>query len=133
MIGAILGPVITIAGDWLKGYQEVKVAERKTKIAIEKNKARLALDKNSCNHEWEMASLAGADKFLRRMSFFLFVMPFVVAIVSPEIVRNYFAVGLEPIPDWYKKIVIGMVGGIWGLSELKNIIPGISGSLKDKR
>lgn len=133
ILTAAISSVTAIFSQWYSGRQKLKEAELNKKIAIEENKARLARDKNQYNHDWEMASLEKSDRFLRRASFFLFICPFIVAIFSPELVNEYFSVALEPVPDWYKKIVVGMVGGIWGMSELKNILPSIASSIKGKK
>ena len=65
IIGSILSPIIGGVRDYVQTGQEIKKAEKE-------NRARLMRDKQSNNHDWEMASLADKDKWLRRISFSMF-------------------------------------------------------------
>lgn len=101
-----------------------------TAAAIEDNKARLARSKNSNNHEWEMASLQDKDRWLRRISFIIFVWPITpIAALRPDWVIAYYD-ALSPIPEWNLQIIMIMIGGIWGVSELKNSLPALVGGIK---
>lgn len=119
----LLGGVV----DWFKGKQELAKAE------VE-NKARLLRDHQSNNHEWEMANLQDKDKYLRRISFCMFTFPFVWIYFDPQGAREYFVILDQFLPEWYKQTYMGITGGIWGLSALKNTVPslvgGVVGALK---
>jgi hypothetical protein len=65
LFSGILGPIVNGVKDYVMSEQEMKKAEKQ-------NKARLLLDTNSNNHEWEMANLTDKDKWLRRISFGIF-------------------------------------------------------------
>lgn len=118
MIASIVGAVIGKVGDWFLNEQEMKAAEKQ-------NRARLLKDEQSHNHDWEMANLIDKDKWLRRISFTMFSIPFVWALFDPEGVSVYFEVGLSTMPDWYKQMYFVMVGGVWGVAALKNSLPGV--------
>ena len=122
LIAGILKPVVTGAVSYIAGEQDIKKAEKE-------NRARLLRDEKSNNHEWEMANLSDKDKWLRRISFGIFIFPLIWAVFDPVAVQTYFDVALQALPSWYVQIVISMVGGIWGLSVLKNSVPAMIGGI----
>jgi len=121
MIGLIAGlvkPLISGAVDYVSTGQEIKKAERE-------NKARLMRDTASNNHEWEMASLADKDRWLRRISFSMFSAPFIWALFDPTGVEVYFTIALSSVPSWWLELYGCMIGGVWGVSALKNTMPAL--------
>ena len=122
IIGSILGPIIGGVRDYVSTGQEIKKAEKE-------NRARLLSDKQTHNSEWEMASLTDKDKWLRRGSFTMFAAPFFWALYDPAAVEQYFNVALSAMPDWYVQIFCSMVGGVWGISALKNTAPALIGGV----
>lgn len=122
LFSGILGPIVNGVKDYVMSEQEMKKAEKQ-------NKARLLLDTNSNNHDWEMANLTDKDKWLRRISFGVFVFPLIWAAFDPIAVQAYFQVALTVMPQWYIQIVLSMVGGIWGISVLKNSVPALIGGI----
>ena len=122
LLGNVLGPVVSGVKDYVMAQQDLKKAE------VE-NKARLLRDKHSNNHEWEMANLRDKDKWLRRLSFAVFTAPLIWAAFDPIGVQAYFDVALKAMPEWYVQIVLSMVGGIWGISVLKNSVPALVGGV----
>ncbi|MBO89541.1 MAG: hypothetical protein CMP14_08465 [Rickettsiales bacterium] len=122
LFGGILTPIVKGVKDYVMSEQEMKKAEKQ-------NKARLLLDTQSNNHEWEMANLTDKDKWLRRISFAVFVFPMIWAAFDADAVKEYFEVALKVMPEWYIQIVLSMVGGIWGISVLKNSVPALIGGI----
>jgi len=125
MIGLIAGLVKPLVGgvvDYVSTGQEIKKAEKE-------NKARLMRDTQSNNHEWEMASLADKDKWLRRISFGMFSAPFIWALFDPIGVETYFTIALSSVPSWWLELYGAMVGGVWGISALKNTMPALVGGV----
>ena len=121
MIGLIAGLVKPLVGgvvDYVKTGQEIKKAEKE-------NKARLMRDTASNNHEWEMASLRDKDRRLRRISFSMFSAPFIWALFDPVGVETYFTIALSSVPEWWLELFGAMVGGVWGVSALKNTMPAL--------
>ena len=118
LIGTLLGPVIGGVKDYVMSEQEIKKAEKE-------NRARLLRDKQSNNHDWEMANLTDKDKWLRRISFSMFSAPFVWALFDPLAVEAYFTLALSAMPEWYIQMYGAMVGGVWGISALKNTAPAL--------
>jgi len=122
IIGTLLGPIVNGVKDYVAGEQEIKKAEKE-------NRARLLRDKQSNNHDWEMANLTDKDKWLRRMSFGMFSAPFVWALFDPIAVEAYFKLTLSAMPDWYIQMYGAMIGGVWGISALKNTVPALIGGV----
>ena len=122
LLSGVLGPVVSGVKDYVMAQQDLKKAEAE-------NKARLLRDTKSNNHEWEMANLRDKDKWLRRISFAVFTAPLIWAGFDPIAVQAYFDVALKAMPEWYVQIVLSMVGGIWGISVLKNSVPALVGGV----
>lgn len=121
----LLSPITSLIGNWMTNKQQLQQAVQQTALAAEQNKARLLLDTQSNNHAWEMAQITDSDRLMRRVCFFTFIFPFIYAAFDPHAVSNYFTIALSNIPDWYKQIFAGIVGGVWGISSLKNALPAI--------
>jgi|TARA_R110002110_G_scaffold115201_11_gene285706 hypothetical protein len=122
IIGSLLSPIIGGVRDYVQTGQEIKKAEKE-------NRARLLRDTQSNNHDWEMASLSDKDKWLRRMSFGMFSAPFVWALFDPVGVETYFTIALSSVPEWWLELYGAMVGGVWGISALKNTMPALVGGV----
>ena len=114
---------------WIKNRGEVKIAKHTRTLAVINNQARLASDIQSNNHEWEMASLQNQDTSLRWCSFWLFALPILITVISPEYGAVIW-VNLELVPEWFVTVFIAMIGGIWGIVELKKAIPQITAAFK---
>lgn len=91
------------------------------KKAASENKARLLRDESTNNHAWEMAQLEGKDIWLRRLTFGILSFPVVMAWFDPDLVKEYFDVGLASMPEWYIYVYMGIIGAIWGISEFKEL------------
>ena len=129
MIAEIFAFISSPFTKWIENRGQVKAAEHERDLAVINNQARLANDKESHNHEWEMASLRNKDNALRWVSFWLFALPVVITVISPEYGAVIFK-NLELVPDWFVRVLISMIGGIWGIVELKKAVPQIVAAWK---
>lgn len=113
-------PIIGKVIDYIGGY-----FERKQRISEAQTQAEIQSYQSAQDHaqKWEITAESRSDKFLRRVSFLLFVMPFLVAIVWPQHVQVYFEESLAVIPDWWRDTFIAITGSIWAISSLKNVVP----------
>ncbi len=127
----IAGPIIDAAKEWNNGRVKLKEKHLEIKEAVLTNKARLASDTNSNNHDWEMANLEDKDKWLRRISFGMFSAPFIWALFDAEAVKVYFETALASMPEWYVQLFAAIIGGIWGFAALKNSLPALIGGIKN--
>lgn len=121
----IIDGIVSLINNIVGGVVETTKAKHAMKLAEMQNKARLLADQETNNHAWEMANLTDKDKWLRRLSFGMFAAPFVVAMFAPSHVEVYFHTAINSVPVWWQKTFMSITGGIWGLSSLKNIVPGI--------
>jgi hypothetical protein len=127
----ILAGLAAIAGEIVGGVRDHFAGKRELKKAEVENRARLLRDKASNNHEWEMANLQDKDKILRWISFCMFTWPFIWIYFDPAASAQYFEILDETMPAWYKQTYMGMTGGIWGLSSLKNVVPSLVNGVKN--
>ena len=111
----LIGSLIGLGGDWLKGRQQI------VKAKAEKA-AQLIQSKTDNDHLWEMQQINAKDAWLRRGSFFVFSIPMIWAAFDAQAVNDYFTVALAGVPDWYVKSYMMMIGGIWGIAALKGLI-----------
>lgn len=116
----------------VNGFVEIKKAKHTRKLAVINNQARLASDKESNNHEWEMASLQDKDNGLRWFSFWLFALPIIITVLWPEWGAEIWT-NLDIVPEWFVQTLIAMIGGIWGITELKKAAPQFLAAIKDFR
>ena len=56
-------------------------------------------------------------------------LPFLWALFDPVAVEVYFTLALGAMPEWYIQLYGAMVGGVWGISALKNTAPGLIGGI----
>ena len=122
LIAWLVKPLISGAVAYVSTGHEIKKAEKE-------NRARLLRDTQSNNHDWEMASLADKDRWLRRISFSMFSAPFIWALFDPVGVETYFTIALSSVPEWWLELYGAMVGGVWGISALKNTMPALVGGV----
>ena len=126
---AILDFISNPLTQWFKNKGEIKAAKHTRELAVINNQARLASDTESHNHEWEMASLKNQDTSLRWCSFWLFALPILITVIAPEYGAIIWA-NLALVPQWFVTVFISMIGGIWGIVELKKAIPQITAAFK---
>jgi len=119
MWGALIGLGVDLGKGFFSDYKEGRENKRKVSAAVAAHKIKLAESNQSHNQNWELEQIQGKDSLLRRFSFFMLSMPFMVAIFSPEKVRDYFEVAISAVPEWYQYAYMVILGAIWGVSEFK--------------
>lgn len=116
---ALLNFILGIGGEFVTDWKQAREHARQVKQAVTENRIRLAQDAQTHNQAWEMAALEGRDRWLRRFSFALFTFPLIWAGIDAPGARVYFTEALAALPDWYIGVYMGMMGAIWGITELK--------------
>lgn len=117
---------------WLENRGKISQAKADRELAVINNQARLAQDTQTNNHEWEMASLRDKDNGLRWFSFWLFALPIIITVLWPEWGKEIFT-NLKIVPEWFVQTLVAMIGGIWGIVELKKAAPQFLAAIKDFR
>ena len=126
VVGSLVSALVGGVSDHFKDKRALKKAEVDNKI-------RLMQSEQSHNQDWEMASLQDKDKWLRRISFAIFILTITpIAAIAPEWIIEYYA-ALKVIPEWNLQLIMIMIGGIWGVAELKQSLPGIVGFIKGSK
>lgn len=125
----ILGILIKPFKSFFEKKKDIALAKHERDMAILKSQARIAQDKQSFDHAWEMASLQDKDKGLRYLSFLMFTSPILIAVASPEYGIELFD-RLELVPEWILQIWFYMIAGIWGIASLKDTVPQIIQSMR---
>lgn len=115
-----LGFLLDIGKTLVSNWTDAQSNKRAIKKAVADNKIRLAQSAQTHNSAWEMAQLENKDTLLRRLSFVLMSVPFVVAIFDPQSVHDYFTIALAAVPNWYQWAYVSILGAIWGISAFKN-------------
>lgn len=128
-----IAAVVEVVGGAYTSYQEgrtkIKTAKLDMKVAEIENRARLLRDESNNNHEWEMAQITDKDKWLRRVSYSMLTLPILISIIEPTSGALIWA-NLSEVPEWYRKMYLGVIAAIWGISELKNSAPALVHGLK---
>lgn len=119
MSALLLGMGVDLVKGFFTDFKEGRENKRKINAAVTENKIKLALSEQSHNKNWELAQIEDKDSLLRRFSFFMLSMPFIVAMFSPEKVKVYFDVAIAAVPEWYQYAYMVILGAIWGVSEFK--------------
>ncbi len=126
----LLSLLVGFAKNFFEGQQKLQQAKQEREQAAIATQIKLIQDENSNNSAWEIASLAGKDKWLQRISFAMFSFPLVWAAFDPNAVANYFKVAIAACPTWYFQTYITMTGVVWSVASLKNSAPAMIGGIK---
>lgn len=82
-------PLLGMIGGYLFDFFKNR---REINRAATANKVRLLEDPTANNKPHQMAALSGSDSFLKKLSFCLLMMPFIVCIFYPQGISTYFAI-----------------------------------------
>ncbi len=122
MLNKILGFISSPVTQYLKNRGEIKKAKHTRDLAVIDNQARLAADKESNNHSWEMESLRGNSQWLRIVCFIQLALPLTITCIWPDRGKEIF-VNLEVVPPWFVQLYMIVIGSIWGIHEFKTAAP----------
>ena len=116
----LLTAIVELGRNWVTNWQADQENERKVRAAAAENRARLLVDQQTHNNEWEMRAMEGRDTWLRRLSFAAWSAPLLWAYFDPDAAARYFNESLASLPDWYVGGYLAITGAIWGIVELKS-------------
>ena len=104
MLGALIGPIASLAGTFLQGQLEKTKANNEVKVATAKAKAIVIQRQATGEIEWDIEAIKGStsswkDEWLT----ILFSIPLILAFVPgmEEVVSNGF-IQLNRMPEWYQ-------------------------------
>lgn len=122
-------PLLAVFGPIVKGVQGYFERKQKVQNAITENKCRLALDKSSNNHEWEMKVLTNSG-WKDDVLFYGIVAMYVYSAIDPEGAGRVFK-NWELIPEWFRTITFWLVASVIGVKKLGDYVPGAIRGVRD--
>jgi hypothetical protein len=128
IIGEIIGNVIGIGRDWLKGRREIKQAEVTTRLAIEGARARSAIKlielDQTHEHKWDETMAEGSilswkDEYLTILCSIPIIMCF-IPFLAPYALEGFRI--LETTPEWFRYTFGVIVAASFGIRKAADII-----------
>jgi hypothetical protein len=117
MLGALLGPIVGIAGNFLEGYMEKSKAKVAAEVAMKRAEAVVFEKKITGEIAWdvEMAKASG-DSWKDEWLTILFSIPLILAFIPgcEDLVQIGFQ-QLELMPKWYRYAVGVIVAASFGV------------------
>ena len=117
MLGALIGPIASLAGTFLQGQLEKTKANNEVKVATAKAKAIVIQRQATGEIEWDIEAIKGStsswkDEWLT----ILFSIPLILAFVPgmEEVVSNGF-IQLNRMPEWYQYSLGVIVAASFGV------------------
>ena len=102
--GALLGPVVKIAGSFLEGHLATTKANNNVKVAEAMAKATIMEKQATGEIDWDLEAIKGSQNSWKdEWLVILFSIPLILAFIpgGEEIVQKGFA-QLEQMPEWYQ-------------------------------
>ena len=123
MLGALLGPISSLAGTWLEGHVAEKKAKSEAKITTSRSEAKIKERQATGEIDWDIAQAkASSSSWKDEWLTVLFSIPLVLAFIPgcEDIVQIGFN-QLQLMPDWYKyalSIIVAASFGVRGATKL---------------
>ena len=123
MLGALIGPIASLAGTFLQGQLEKTKANNEVKVATAKAKAVVIQRQATGEIEWDIEAIKGStsswtDEWLT----ILFSIPLIFAFVPgmEEVVSNGF-LQLDRMPEWYQYSLGVIVAASFGVRSASKL------------
>lgn len=128
IIGEIIGNVIGIGRDYLKGRREIKAAEINTRLAIEEARAKSAIklveSDQAHDQEWDKLMAEGSlmswkDEYITILISIPVIMCFIPGL-SDYAIQGFQI--LETTPEWFRYSFGVVVAAAFGFKKVADII-----------
>jgi hypothetical protein len=123
MLGALIGPIASLAQTFLQGQLEKTKANNEVKVATAKAKAVVIQRQATGEIEWDIEAIKGStsswkDEWLT----ILFSIPLILAFIPgmDEVVMNGFK-QLNSMPDWYQYSLGVIVAASFGVRSAAKV------------
>ena len=122
MLGALIGPVASLANTFLEGRVAASKANNEVKVAEAKAKATIMEKQATGEIDWDIEAIKGSQNSWKdEWLVILFSIPLILAFVpgAEHIVQSGFA-QLEPMPEWYQYslgVIIAASFGVRGATK----------------
>ena len=119
MLNLLIGPVVELAGTYLKGRVERSRAEVEAKVATSAAKAAVMTKVAAGEMEWNQAWAEGAQKSWKDEWLTILVsIPLILAFTGYEDVVQRGFEALEAMPDYYKTAVGVVFAASFGIQSV---------------
>lgn len=119
MLNLLIGPVVELAGTYLKGRVERSKAEVEAKVATSAAKAAVMTKVAAGEMEWNQAWAEGAQKSWKDEWLTILVsIPLILAFTGYEDVVQRGFEALEAMPDYYKTAVGVVFAASFGIQSV---------------
>ena len=116
-LGALLGEVVGLVRDHIKGRRDVAVAKAQAEVEIAKRKATAEID-------WDMEFASQAKNSWRDEYITVLITVPIIAVFFPGY-APYIAEGFKTlettVPDWYVTFAGAVVAAAFGIRSLKDV------------
>ena len=117
MLGALIGPVASLANTFLEGRVAASKANNEVKVAEAKAKATIMEKQATGEIDWDLEAIKGSQNSWKdEWLVILFSIPLILAFVpgAEHIVQSGFA-QLETMPEWYQYSLGGIIAASFGV------------------
>tara|TARA_R110002072_G_scaffold234331_1_gene391908 strand:+ start:946 stop:1329 length:384 start_codon:yes stop_codon:yes gene_type:complete len=122
MLGALIGPVASLANTFLEGRVAASKANNEVKVAEAKAKATIMEKQATGEIDWDLEAIKGSQNSWKdEWLVILFSIPLILAFIpgAEHIVQSGFA-QLETMPEWYQYslgVIIAASFGVRGATK----------------
>jgi ABC-type multidrug transport system permease subunit len=122
MLGALIGPIASLANTFLEGQLATSKANNEVKVAEAKAKATIMEKQATGEIDWDLEAIKGSQNSWKdEWLVILFSIPLILAFVpgAEHIVQSGFA-QLETMPEWYQYslgVIIAASFGVRGATK----------------
>ena len=117
MLGALIGPIASLAGSWMESKVEKVKADGQAKVAEAKAKAVVAEKVAAGEVAWEKSMADATDgSWKDEFALIVLLLPAILVFIPSmtEYVRAGFEV-LNTLPDWYQYLLFIAVSSSFGI------------------
>lgn len=115
MIQAIIGPIASLASNWLEGRNEKIKATTKVKVAKAEAEAAILQKKAAGEIDWDLAQAeAGETSWKDEWLTVVFTLPLILLLFGEEERVNQFFIALGNCPEWYQYLLGTIVAASFG-------------------